>query len=196
MTSPPPSAEERITLAAIECIERYGIAGATNRRISQMAGVNAAAINYYFRSKANLIRRCKERTLENAFDLADMPPMPDLGPQERCAAIMVDLIEGGHRYPGLTRAHFQDLLERGKTEPLLEERLNRFVENLADDLRKRGSTLGAHELRIALTQILSATLIAILAPTLFAPRTGVDMRDVQARQAYVRRMVDRLLAPA
>ena len=196
MTTPPTSVEERIVLATIECIERYGIAGATNRRISQLAAVNAAAINYYFRSKDNLIRRCKERTLENAFDLADMPPMPGLGPQQRCTAIMIDLIEGGQRYPGLTRAHFQDLLEHGQTEPLLEERINRFVEELAEDLRARGATQGPTELRRALTQILSATLIAILAPTLFAPRLGLDMRDAQVRKAYVGQMVNRLLGPA
>ena len=48
------SVEDRIILAAIECIEKYGISGATNRQIALIAGVNNAAINYYFRSKDEL----------------------------------------------------------------------------------------------------------------------------------------------
>lgn len=43
--------EIKIIEAAIECIEQFGLKGATNRRIAEKAGVNLAAINYYFRSK-------------------------------------------------------------------------------------------------------------------------------------------------
>ena len=96
MNDQPTSAEEKIIHATIGCIEKYGISGATNRQIAQAAGVNLAAINYYFRSKEQLIQRVMEITLTNAFDLSDLPPMPGVSAQERCIAVMMHLIDGGY----------------------------------------------------------------------------------------------------
>jgi AcrR family transcriptional regulator len=187
------SIEERIVLATIECIERHGMAGATNREIAKIAGVNSAAINYYFRSKDALIHRCLAITLKNAFDLREMPAMPGLDAQERCIAILLDLIQGGLNYPGLTRAHFYGLLVAGQDDVLLEAALNGFIDDLAGDLAGRGAALPPAELRAALVQIVSAALLGILAPALFARQEGTDLRDAAAREAYVRRLVARLL---
>ena len=158
-------------------IEKFGISGATNREIAQSAGVNLAAINYYFRSKDVLIQRCLEITLDNAFDLSDIDPMPGARAQERCIAILMHLVEGGFRYPGLTRAHFHSLLAEGKPDPLLEEHMNLFIEHLAQDLESRGSGLAPDELRLALIQLVSAVFFAILAPGLFDKRFGGNLHD-------------------
>ena len=194
MDEKPTSVEEKIILAAIDCIEKYGISGATNRQIARMAGVNIAAINYYFRSKDVLIKRCMEITLKNAFDLSDFPPMPGIPAQERCIAILMDLIEGGFRYPGVSRAHFHNLLAEGQYDPLLVEHINRFIDELADDLRKRGCVLEINELKLALIQIMSAVLLAILAPDLFEGSQQINLHDPDTCRAYVTRLVSRLIA--
>jgi AcrR family transcriptional regulator len=187
------SAEEKIIQATIDCIEKYGLDGTTNRQIAKLAGLNNAAVNYYFRSKDALIQRCMEITLKNAFDLGGMPPMPGLPPQERCVAILLDLIEGGHKYPGITRAHFHSLVVAGRYEPLLRDRMNRFVEELAADLQARGCALKSDELKVALAQIVSAVVLVILAPKLFERQRGLDLNNSAARKAYVTRLVARLL---
>jgi TetR/AcrR family transcriptional regulator, regulator of cefoperazone and chloramphenicol sensitivity len=94
--------EEKIINATIDCIDLYGISGATNRHIAQVAGVNLAAINYYFRTKEALIQRVMEITLKNAFDLSDITPTPGESASERCIAILMHIIQGGLRYPGIT----------------------------------------------------------------------------------------------
>jgi AcrR family transcriptional regulator len=190
----PTSAEDRIVEATIECIEQYGIAGATNRRIAERAGVNIAAINYYFRSKEILIRRCLDITLRNAFDLGDMPAMPQATAEERCIAILIGLIEGGYRYPGLSRAHFYNLVAEGTYDPLLAKHLNHFIADLASDLRMRGSALPQDELKMALLQMLSVVILAILAPTLYAEQHGVNLSDPDTRRAYITRLVTSLLS--
>ena len=43
---PTDTVEIKIIEAAIDCIEQFGLKGATNRRIAEKAGVNLAAINY------------------------------------------------------------------------------------------------------------------------------------------------------
>jgi AcrR family transcriptional regulator len=186
------SVEDRIVQAAIECIERYGIQGATNRKIAALAGVNNAAINYYFRSKEVLVERCMRVTLDNAFDWEDIANLPGRTARERCAAIFNDLIQGGINYPGLTRSHFFDLISQGNYQSLAVEKLNEFVENLAKDLDQKGAGLEANELRLACVQITSAAMMVILAPQLFAP-FGFDLRDPATRHSFVNRLVDRLL---
>lgn len=185
--------EEKIIQATIDCIEKYGLDGTTNRQIAKLAGVNNAAVNYYFRSKDALIQRCMEITLKNAFDLGGMPPMPGLPPQERCIAILLDLMQGGFKYPGLTRAHFYSLVVAGRFEPLLRDRMNKFVEELAADLQARGCALKPDELKLALVQIVSAVILGILAPKLFERQRGLDLNNSAARKAYVTRLVARLL---
>src|SRR5512138_1248063 len=113
MNEVPSTPEQKILFTTIECIEKYGISGATNRRIAGAAGVNIAAINYYFRSKEALIQRVMEITLKNAFDLSDLPPMPGASARERCEEIFLKFLEGGLQYPNLTRAHFRSLLVEG-----------------------------------------------------------------------------------
>ena len=187
------SVEDRIIQAAIDCIESYGISGATNRRIAEVANVNIAAINYYFRSKDVLIRRCMEITLKNAFDLGDIAPMPGLPAQERCITILVELITGGLQFPGITRAHFFNLMTKGQYDDLLVERINHFIDDLAVDLQGRGCKLELDELKLALTQIMSAVILIILAPTLFAQQPGADLRDPDTCRTYVTRLVEKLL---
>lgn len=188
----PTSIEEKIVLATIHCIEVYGVPGATNRRIAATAGVNLAAINYYFRSKEALLQRVSEITLRNAFDLAGMDPMPALSARERCIAIFSELIEGGLQYPGITRAHFYRLLVDGQYDALLAAHINQFLHDLAQDLQARGSPLPPEELGLALTQILSAVLTAVLAPSLFEQPVS-DLHDPEARHVYLTRLVTRLL---
>ncbi len=193
MDSSTQTVEEQIIQATIECIEQYGLKGATNRRIAARAGVNIAAINYYFRSKEVLIERCMQATLENAFDWEEFARMPGGSPEERCTAIFENLLEGGCNFPGLTRAHFYELLTEGKYDSLAVEKTNEFVERLAANLIELGSTLAVDELRMALAQITSAVMMMILTPRLFESSFGIDLCDEAQRKQFVRRLVERLL---
>jgi AcrR family transcriptional regulator len=55
--------EDRILEAAVACIEEYGVHRLTVRRIAAKAGVNTAAINYYFRTKEQLMDKVDELTI-------------------------------------------------------------------------------------------------------------------------------------
>jgi TetR/AcrR family transcriptional regulator, regulator of cefoperazone and chloramphenicol sensitivity len=192
MSETQPSVEDRIIETTIECIEKYGISGATNRRIAEAAKVNIAAINYYFRSKEVLIQRAMEITLNNAFDLSSVPAMPGATAQERCTAIFSDILEGGIQYPNITRAHFHSLLVEGQPDDRLQTYILRFLEDQAKDLRARGLALSHEETKLALMQIFSAVMIATLSPVLFE-NGGVSLGTRGDRHQYVDRLVQKLL---
>lgn len=187
------STELKIIEAAIECVEVFGLKGATNRRIAEKAGVNLAAINYYFRSKENLIERVMQTTLHNAFDWEDFNKLPGDSAKERCVNIFLDLIDGGCKYPGMTRAHFYDLLAEGNYDSLSVKKYNEFLAKLVDDVHQRGTSLSIEELRLALSQIASACMLGILAPRMHHPSLGVDLLDEKDRHQFVSEMVNKLL---
>ena len=195
MRENPVSVEDKIIQTTIDCIETYGFTGATNRRIAEAAGVNIAAINYYFRSKEILIQRVMEITLNNAFDLSNVPPMPGATVQQRCIAIFLEILEGGLRYPNLTRAHFHNLLVEGQPDAILQAYVTRFIDAQAADLLARGSSLSQEEIQVALMQIFSAVAMAVLAPSLVS-RSGIDLRNSDSSKAYVTRLVEKLLNPS
>jgi len=187
------SAEEKIITAAVECIEKYGIKGTTIRQIAEQAGVNIAAVNYYFRSKDVLIERCMQQTLHNAFDWDDLIQLPGETAAEHCKAIFNHLLEGGMNYPGITRAHFYDILVEGKYTPPLSTALDGFIENLTKDMRSKGATLSDSDLYLACAQITNAVFMFVLTPRLFGEKYGLNLQDPDTRRQYVNRLVDRLL---
>ena len=185
--------EIKIIDAAIACIEEFGLSGATNRRISEKAGVNLAAINYYFRSKENLIDKVMETTLNNAFDWTDVEQLPGRTAKERCAAIFEHLIKGGCDYPGISRAHFTDLFVNGNYNSLMIKKYNEFMVKLVDDLASRGSSLSREMLKMACAQIAQACLMSALAPQINFQSTNIDLRDQETRHLFVTSLVDKLL---
>jgi AcrR family transcriptional regulator len=190
-----PSAEEKIIRATIECIEKHGVQGATIRRIAEMAGVNSAAISYYFRSKDRLMALAMERALENAFDWQDFSSSEDLPPKERLVAILEDLMQGALRYPGTARALFYASLMEGDYDIPAVKRLNRFLEDLLEDLRFRGLSADPARLRTAIAQITAASfMLAALLPRVFDDFVGGSFADSEFRSRYLRELVEALLA--
>lgn len=185
--------EEKIITATVECIEKFGIKGTTIRQIAEVAGVNSAAINYYFRSKDILIERCMKQTLHNAFDWEDIEKLPGSTASERCKQVFYGIMEGGINYPGITRAHFYDMLVDGNYLSPMSGAINQFLDNLVKDLKTRGASLSEDRLYLVCIQITNAVMMLVLMPGLFEKRYGIDLLDREQRKEYVDRLVDRLL---
>ena len=193
MENSPVSVEEKILLAAIECVEKYGVQETTNRKIAEMAGTNSAAINYYFRSKEVLIQRVMERTLANAFDWKDFAELQADTPQEYCVGIFDNLIEGAVKYPGITRAHFYELITSGNYESPVVKSLNDFIHHLCLELKQRGMIMDQKELEAACLQITSAVFFIALCPRIFANGFAFDASLLEQRTAFLTKLVNDLL---
>lgn len=189
----PDSTETKIVTAAVECVEEFGLKGATNRRIAEKAGVNLAAINYYFRSKDNLIDKVMEVTLNNAFDWVDIQKLPGSTAKERCIAVFDDLIRGGTQYPGITRAHFYDLITGGNYDSLIVKKYSEFISRLCVDLANRGASKPKEQLEMACAQIASACFMAVLAPQLSQTSFNINLQNPETRLLFVTTLVEALL---
>lgn len=183
------SMEEKIINATIACIEQFGVEATTNRKIAEIAGINSAAVNYYFRSKENLLQRVMERTLDNAFDWKDFALLPGDTPQERCEAILLDILAGGVNYPGITRAHFHNLLSLGDYNSQVVARINQFVESLARDLTAHGYKGRQADLEMSCMQLSYTIFMAVLTPRIF---NSMNLEDPVNQKIFVHDLVSKL----
>ena len=192
MSARPQPARERILIATIACVEREGIDAVTTRAIAREAGVNIAAINYYFQSKDRLVALALERTLDEAFaePLAALDHLrADARPREALVELLDQLVAGAVEYPRIAFAHLRDpITQQGYDAPVLA-RLGRFLESLDRGLGRSLRPRGRVPRRVALAQLWSVVLMTGLLPGLARETAGVDLRDTRARRTYVRSLV-------
>lgn len=191
--SPNTSTEQKIIQATIECIELYGLNNATNRKIAAMAEVNIAAINYYFRSKQNLLDQVMGITLDNAFDWGDLYKLPSSTPLQWCIEIFVYLSLEACNYPGLTRAHLYETIVNGNYESLGSQRMMAFMKQLAQELIEHGIEKESDDVEQAIAQIGAAFTTAIMIPHFFEGNFNIDLTNETHIRKYYTSLVTKLL---
>ncbi len=187
---------ERMLLAAITCLGRAGVAGATVRAIAREAGVNVAAISYYFGSKEALVATALERTLDTGFDLSELDERIERTGDVRAAAeaFVLDYLTNMQAYPQLAEAHLHGPLTGGAFPPGFAGRIDAFVGGFAERVGPLlPGVAGPERLRLV-AQLWSAVLLPGLLPGFFRS-AGVDVGEAAQRAAYVAELLDRFLDP-
>src|SRR5882757_963803 len=88
---PRAGARERLIDAAGEIFGEQGYHGATVRDITRKAGVNLAAINYYFRDKEELYWEVLRHAVRAAL-ASDQPLSPGMKPEKELYAFILDFL--------------------------------------------------------------------------------------------------------
>lgn len=187
-------AEEKIIQATVDCIEEYGINSTTIRRIGNKAGMNSAAINYYFRSKDVLMNRVLQTTLDNAFNWDDFKYTESLPLHEQLEEIFIFMSVKPMQFRNITQAHLYEIIEHGNYHTELTTKLNGFLEKVFGEVKRKKPELPDSEIRLALTQLAAATLPFFSTfSNLYNPFSGLDMRKEENRILYVKRLVEKLI---
>ncbi len=186
---------EKILTSAIECIETQGLQALTIRSIASKAGVNSAAINYYFSTKENLVEEALDRTLEEFKRIPEETLQVDsLDPQARLRAFFNTFFDGLVRWPRIVRAHLQPPLFEANYGTRFVDTFNSFLTGLLRRLEEMPLGPREHNLRFRIIQSISAVLIPGLMPGFFRYFAGLDFADPEARRSYVDDLVSQLLS--
>jgi AcrR family transcriptional regulator len=184
-------------VAALVCMERDGIEATGIREIAREAGVNSAAINYYFRSKENLIAIALDRSLENAFgdiiNQLDASLARGLPLAQALTDAIDDYVLHVRDFPRLGYAHLRDALVNQRYDGKAVLRLNEFLEQLLARLAPEGSSR-APDLRVALVQAWGGLILFGVLPQLFEPFAALDFKNTGTRSEYVRRLLAPIVA--
>lgn len=188
--------EEKIIIAAINCIEKYGYESATIRQIAAEAGVNSAAISYYFRSKDVLMRLALEQGARNGFNMEDFSFAADLPLEDRLFEIFDFFVKKLFEYPNLTRALLFDTVMHGKYDSFLVSLMNKFFQELTQDILQKDPSLREQSLKTALTQITAASFIyCATTPRLLETYNSIDFEDTDMRGEYLRKLIHQCMRP-
>ena len=187
-------AKADLVLVTIELLEAGGLANLTVRAIAERAGVNVAAINYYFGSKAKLIAAALEGSLAHlTADLDAALPRLREHPEETLRELLGYIVEGALRYPELIRAHIDAFFLRGPESPYpgvptFDRAFAPLTRALRELLRARGLDDQEANARV------QTALSAVLFPSLFAGFFSPGFEDPAHRAAYLERVAAAVLA--
>ncbi len=184
---------KKIILAAIDILNSEGVSGITTRSIAEKAGVNSAALNYYYGSKDNLIDHALNMTLEHVFsDWLMILELEELDLPVRIYCLLDFTMEGVLKYPGIVRSHLFDPLGKEKTRKAFAENTGSLLDNLAAMLEERISQT-KENLRLSLGQMLLTVISAAMIPELFTAITEKDITEAQARSRFILYLLKRFL---
>jgi TetR/AcrR family transcriptional regulator, regulator of cefoperazone and chloramphenicol sensitivity len=180
------STEEKIIIATITCIEKNGIHSITIRDIAKEAGVNIASINYYFRSKENLLEETLKFSLlqsfeENIEEIAEA----NKEPYSEFRALINDLVDGSIKWPNMVKAHLYNAFTKNDYNGLFfkwaDDYLNRLMnkaESFIPEERKK-------YIKLSLVQMVSAVLFKSIFPDLFKEFLAMDLSDNEQQTQYI-----------
>jgi AcrR family transcriptional regulator len=192
LASLPP--RERIVYGTMICLERDGMDALTVRAIAREAGVNVAAVNYYFGSKERLLEEVRTRQLAAGFSdpvghLDAMLAIPDLTEAEALQQFLAGFIRDMAQYPRTTEAYLHDALTRQDYGGPTFVALNGFLEDFlvrTRDLLAEGDDLAQ---RLSVTQLWSAILFLGMLPRATDPFMGRPLIDDAVIDRYAARLV-------
>jgi AcrR family transcriptional regulator len=195
-----PDMEARIVRAAIECIEREGVESATIRSIAREAGVNSAAINYYFRSKDRLLRAALEQTRREGSSkaLLELDELERQTGDLRSALriLLVHIFTGMLNYPRITQWHLSTPLARLGEGGEDTEYWNAFFERFFHRVRSILPHAAEEQQRFSVMQLWCCLLFPGMLPAFFRGFARLDLRDPGAAERYVDHLMEHVLAPA
>ncbi len=183
--------KKHILLAAIDTIEALGVQNVTTRAIAERAGVNNAALHYYYGTKERLVEEAMALSLQHWMeDTAEQLSRPG-DAREKLYAMFDYLVDGDLRYPNLIRAHLYAPLMEGQGNTALMGVFARWLELTCAEL-DRLFPERKEEMRMAVFSAILALLNAGLMPSL-PGHPELDLRDEAARRRFVNYLVNSIL---
>ena len=166
---PEKSSTRRLILeAVVTCIEKYGIDKVTTRKIAVEAGTNIASINYYFRSKDELLAETLSMTIkhmmEDVFIAIDDTQQPF---ETTLTNVIFYLLDGSRRFPGISRAHLYKAVVQREKKSISAQAIVKVFDRLAQRAVHEYPGKNPRELRLILAQILDSIMFSMLAPDFF-----------------------------
>jgi AcrR family transcriptional regulator len=188
--APPP---QRLIDAAIQEIERHGLAHLTVRAVAAAAGMNVAAVNYYFRSKEALVAAALEGTIRHMVQDTEelIARMPE-DPVRVLAELLGYYLEGGLRFRQIGKAHLHDAFVADDYSGSFPRLFSPAMQSLRDAIRDAVPGLDEAEAARRVVAALSAVYFPAFFAGLYRPLAALE--TAEDRAIYVNELARQTLA--
>ncbi len=188
---------DRILLATITCIERDGMKATTVRGIAKEAGVNIAAISYYFGSKDKLLEATLAHTLKELREAVQELDQAITAAGGDVRAGLRRFLSGffGNmvRWPRLSEAQLHDALTRQDYDGPAIAQTNEFLAQFMDRVRPVLPDGDEGRLRLSVIQLWSGLFMLGMLPRVFEEFVGTDATNAEWREKYLDRLLEHFL---
>lgn len=180
------STREKIIIGTIEFIEKNGVHAVTTRGIAKEAGVNSASINYYFGSKENLLNETFKHTIRHFLgDSAEFIEKNCKDPYLLLRDLLLYYLEGALRYPQLSKAFlFEPFFYKDYNDIFVKE-FTDFLRKLSKKIKELIPQKNENEIKMAVSQLVSAVLMPGLMAEVFKNFMEVDLTEPENQKKYV-----------
>ena len=189
--------KEHIIIATIECIEQKGIQSVTVRDIAEKAGINIAAVNYYFGSKENLLKEALTYSLYSALtqnyeEIDEANPEP----YSMIKAFFKDIFQGSLQWPNITKSHIYGPIIDNNYQGIFVDWLNDTADKLTVKVQSiNAGNVDTETIKLTMAQMMSALLLWSLMPDLFNRFLGFDFREPRKQDQFIDLLLERYLRP-
>jgi TetR/AcrR family transcriptional regulator, regulator of cefoperazone and chloramphenicol sensitivity len=176
----------RIMRAAVDIIERDGVEAATVREIAREAGVNVAALNYYFRTKDALVTQVLMDRLDHVADDA-IRLLRDEGEsaERRVRSVLEYLLGGALAWPRLIQA----IILSSRSDEGVGSRAREGLGRIVAELGRVLDPAGGRSAMARAVGLFSAVTLPALMPGVFEAAPGIKLSTPRQRSDYVRSLL-------
>ena len=180
--------KQEILLSAIEYIERHGVGSFTVRSFTQSAGINVAALNYYWGSKDNMLEDLRHLTLDNAFsDFKDQVyNKKGKASLELLEEFFLHVYQGTLRWPNIAKMHFSKAFNENDYHDILSKRMKVFLEELLEVTLKL-TRQSEKELRLSIILVLSAIYFSGMMGGLYG--RFYNVKDEENQKSFIKKLM-------
>ncbi|MBP1043171.1 TetR/AcrR family transcriptional regulator [Vagococcus sp. BWB3-3] len=159
----------------------------TARQIAKEAGANLAMINYFFKSKDELINLAIGQIMQEETDKFISVIKDDAEPKEQLFQVLSFFCETAIKYQRFLKLTipYGLLTKEFKVESAYLEIIEEFYEN----------RIPTAYCRMIALQIMSFTELLLLRADAFKDYSGIDILNVRQRQQYLRFQIELFLQP-
>lgn len=189
------SARDKILKTTLSIIGEEGFQNITVRKIAAKAGVNIAAVNYYFGSKDNAINEALKYLgdkVMSSFKLLDDNELP---PEERIRRFLRNYVESILEHPYV----YKNFINQSMNYYEFPLKNNNFLKNeaiikLKNTLKEIKTELSDEMLNMKILQLLGGLIFPIIIGTQLKCITCMDYYNKNLRENYIEVLLKSLLA--
>jgi len=182
--------QSRIIATAVDMIGRQINLNFTIREIAERAGVNIASVNYYFRSKDNLINEVEQHFINEISLTYEELKKSGQNPNEQIRKWAMKTMESMMEYPGIIFLIVTRLLSDRSDKTGIAEMLDMIEQNLVPFLEKLTGKNDKLTISIKAMQLLSG----VIAPMLFYYGAGktfnLNINNKNERIKYIDHLIE------
>ena len=187
------STKENILHSMIEAIEKYGLVDLTTRLIAEEAGVNNAALHYYYGTKDNLVEAALNQTADQMINASKDILSGDQSIDARLRELLVYMINSVERFPNILRALLMEPLYFGERKDEPRQLLGSWIGLAMTAIRESGVGISSHQIKFNLDMIFSYIIMSGLSKTPKTEDAWMDLQEPVTRERFLRQALEMLI---